>query len=114
MNQHRLPCRQRLVEPSPARVDWGGLQALIPSRRPLGDTPRRNDGRAGRADAICGPALATAGYRVVGTSRKPAASPQGVTMLICYVTDEASVQTLIAEIVEQAGRIDLVVNNAGI
>jgi NAD(P)-dependent dehydrogenase (short-subunit alcohol dehydrogenase family) len=35
-------------------------------------------------------------------------------MLICDVTDEASVQALIAEIVEQAGRIDLVVNNAGI
>lgn len=59
-------------------------------------------------------ALARAGYRVFGTSRKPVANPQGVTMLICDVTDEASVQALIAEIVKQAGRIDLVVNNAGI
>src|SRR6185436_16316607 len=47
----------------------GHLQALIPSLCPLGYTLRRNDGRAGRADAICGPALARAGYRVVGTSR---------------------------------------------
>ena len=59
-------------------------------------------------------ALAKAGYRVFGTSRKPVANPPGVTMLICDVTDGASVQALITEIVKQAGRIDLVVNNAGI
>lgn len=59
-------------------------------------------------------ALVKAGYLVFGTSRKPVANPQGVTMLVCDVTDEASVQTMIAEIVKQAGRIDLVVNNAGI
>ncbi|MCI4591299.1 oxidoreductase [Sphingobium sp. BYY-5] len=59
-------------------------------------------------------ALAKVGYRVFGTSRKPTTNPPGITMLICDVTDEASVQTLIAEIVKQAGRIDLVVNNAGI
>lgn len=59
-------------------------------------------------------ALAKSGYRVFGTSRKPASNSQGVTMLICDVTDEASVLALIAEIVKQAGRIDLVVNNAGL
>jgi NAD(P)-dependent dehydrogenase (short-subunit alcohol dehydrogenase family) len=59
-------------------------------------------------------ALVKAGYRVFGTSRKPVASSQGITMLLCDVTDEASVQALIAEVVQQAGRIDLVVNNAGI
>ncbi len=59
-------------------------------------------------------ALVKAGYRVFGTSRKPVANPQGITMLICDVTDETSVQALIAAIVQQTGRIDLVVNNAGI
>ena len=59
-------------------------------------------------------ALIKAGYRVFGTSRKPVANPQGITMLICDVTNDVSVQALIAEIVKQAGRIDLVVNNAGI
>lgn len=58
--------------------------------------------------------LAKAGYRVFGTSRRPVASSQGVTMLVCDVTDEASVRTLINEVMELAGRIDLVVNNAGI
>lgn len=59
-------------------------------------------------------ALVNAGYRVFGTSRKSVADTQGITMLICDVRDEASVQALIAEIIRQAGRIDLVVNNAGI
>ena len=59
-------------------------------------------------------ALVKAGYRVFGTSRKTVANPQGITMLICDVTDEASVKAMIAEVVNQAGRIDLVVNNAGV
>jgi NAD(P)-dependent dehydrogenase (short-subunit alcohol dehydrogenase family) len=58
--------------------------------------------------------LARAGYRAVGTSRKPVANPEDVTMLNCDVADEASVQAVIAGIVGQAGRIDLVVDNAGI
>jgi NAD(P)-dependent dehydrogenase (short-subunit alcohol dehydrogenase family) len=42
------------------------------------------------------------------------ANPPGMTMLICDVTDEASVRSVVSQIVQQAGRIDLVVNNAGI
>jgi NAD(P)-dependent dehydrogenase (short-subunit alcohol dehydrogenase family) len=59
-------------------------------------------------------ALAKAGYRVFGTSRKTIADRDGITMLVCDVTDDASVKGLVAEIVRLAGRIDLVVNNAGI
>jgi NAD(P)-dependent dehydrogenase (short-subunit alcohol dehydrogenase family) len=59
-------------------------------------------------------ALVNAGYRVFGTSRKSVANPPGVAMLICDVTDEASVHALVDEIMRQVGRIDLVVNNAGI
>lgn len=58
--------------------------------------------------------LAQAGYRVFGTSRKAVAGPSGITMLVCDVTDEASVKSLVQEVVKQAGRIDLVVNNAGV
>ena len=35
-------------------------------------------------------------------------------MLICDVTDEASVQSVVEEVLSEAGRIDLLVNNAGI
>ncbi len=59
-------------------------------------------------------ALVKAGYRVFGTSRKPVADSHGTTMLLCDVTDDGSVQALINEIIERTGRIDLVVNNAGI
>jgi short-subunit dehydrogenase len=60
-------------------------------------------------------ALKQAGYRVFGTSRKAdAKSADGVTMLVCDVTDDASVQAMVADLLKQAGRIDLLVNNAGI
>jgi short-subunit dehydrogenase len=59
--------------------------------------------------------LARAGFRVFGTSRKIASDgPKGVTMLACDVTDEASVSALVADVVSRAGKIDLLVNNAGI
>lgn len=59
--------------------------------------------------------LNQAGYRVFGTSRKAMGeSADGITMLICDVTDEASVQQTVAAVLQLAGRIDLLVNNAGI
>src|SRR6266566_3144263 len=66
----------------------------------------------GRATAK---ALQGAGYRVFGTSRRAASdSTDGVTMLTCDVTDDASVAKLVDEVLAKAGRIDLLVNNAGI
>src|SRR5688572_16880370 len=66
----------------------------------------------GRATAK---ALQNAGFRVFGTSRRAAAeSSDGVTMLACDVTDDASVAKLVDEVLAKAGRIDLLVNNAGI
>jgi short-subunit dehydrogenase len=60
-------------------------------------------------------ALRREGYRVFGTSRKPTAdAADGVTMLICDVTDDASVRSAVDEVLRRAGRIDLLVNNAGI
>ena len=65
----------------------------------------------GRATAL---ALAAAGYRVFGTSRKAGSDgPQGVTMLMADVTSDGSVETLVADVMTAAGRIDLLVNNAG-
>lgn len=60
-------------------------------------------------------ALRRDGYRVFGTSRKAMAdASDGVTMLVCDVTDDGSVQNLVDDVVSRAGRIDLLVNNAGI
>lgn len=66
----------------------------------------------GRATAK---ALQSAGFRVFGTSRRAATgNSDGITMLSCDVTDEASVTKTVEEVVVKAGRIDLLVNNAGV
>jgi short-subunit dehydrogenase len=60
-------------------------------------------------------ALQNAGFQVFGTSRRVGAEGlDGVTMLACDVTDDASVTNLVDEVLSKAGRIDLLVNNAGI
>jgi short-subunit dehydrogenase len=66
----------------------------------------------GRASAE---ALVRAGFKVFGTSRRLTGSgPGNVTMLVCDVTDDAAVSSLVATVLSQAGRIDVLVNNAGI
>ncbi len=58
--------------------------------------------------------LAKMGLRVFGTSRSAgAAVPESVTLLQLDVTDDASVQACVAEVLEQTRRIDVLVNNAG-
>ncbi|MER8441074.1 oxidoreductase [Mesorhizobium sp. M1312] len=60
-------------------------------------------------------ALQNAGFRVFGTSRRAvAARSDGVTMLTCDVTDDASVAKLVDDVLAETGRIDLLVNNAGV
>ncbi|WP_338811534.1 oxidoreductase (plasmid) [Agrobacterium leguminum] len=60
-------------------------------------------------------ALARAGFTVFGTSRRKVESgPKQVTMLTCDVIDDASVSNLVSEVLSRAGRIDLLVNNAGL
>jgi short-subunit dehydrogenase len=60
-------------------------------------------------------ALARAGFTVFGTSRRAVGNgPEQVTMLTCDVTDDASVKKLVADVLARTGRIDLLVNNAGL
>jgi NAD(P)-dependent dehydrogenase (short-subunit alcohol dehydrogenase family) len=60
-------------------------------------------------------ALQAAGYRVFGTYRRPPASRlPGVEYLACDVTNDEAVQTAIDQVLAKAGRVDLLVNNAGV
>src|SRR5215216_3751839 len=60
-------------------------------------------------------ALHAAGYRVFGTSRRaPGTRSPGVEYLACDVTSDQSVQAAVGEVLSNAGRVDLLVNNAGV
>jgi NAD(P)-dependent dehydrogenase (short-subunit alcohol dehydrogenase family) len=60
-------------------------------------------------------ALHSAGYRVFGTYRRPPATRStGIEYLACDVTSEESVQAVVGEVLSKTGRIDLLVNNAGV
>lgn len=59
--------------------------------------------------------LQNAGFRVFGTSRRASSErSDSLTMLTCDVTDDASVAKLVNDVLSNAGRIDLLVNNAGL
>jgi NAD(P)-dependent dehydrogenase (short-subunit alcohol dehydrogenase family) len=63
---------------------------------------------------VCARHLAARGWRVYGTSRKPATdAADGIEMIAMDVDDDASVQAGVAAMVERAGRIDALINNAG-
>lgn len=58
--------------------------------------------------------LAEAGYQVFGTSRKAASGSRlPFEMLTLDVSTDASVNAVVAEVMQRAGRLDLLVNNAG-
>jgi len=59
-------------------------------------------------------ALHKAGYRVFGTSRRSSTVlGDAGTLLTCDITDEASVAAMVKTVLDETGRIDLLVNNAG-
>lgn len=60
--------------------------------------------------------LAGAGYRVFGGVRRPeaAVTAPGVEYVGMDVRDDASVVAAVSQVIEKAGRIDIVINNAGV
>jgi NAD(P)-dependent dehydrogenase (short-subunit alcohol dehydrogenase family) len=59
-------------------------------------------------------ALAEEGFRVFGTSRQRRPDAAGVEMLELDVRSDDSVRSCVAEVLARAGRIDVLVNNAGV
>ncbi|MDT4813032.1 3-hydroxybutyrate dehydrogenase [compost metagenome] len=58
--------------------------------------------------------LAEGGHQVFGTSRSPKGDRGAVRMLALDVTDDASVVCAIDEVIAKAGRLDVLINNAGV
>lgn len=65
----------------------------------------------GRASALL---LHARGHRVFGTSRHPGREAMPFRMLALDVTDDAGVEAAVATVLTEAGRIDALVNNAGL
>src|SRR5262252_823117 len=72
-------------------------------------------GAAGGIGEATARALARAGYRVFGTYRKtPRSKSTDVEYLACDMTSDESVEAAVKEVLTKAGRINLLVNNAGV
>jgi short-subunit dehydrogenase len=61
-------------------------------------------------------ALAAAGFEVIGTGRNTARAtpPAGVTYLDLDVTSDESVASVVKQVIDRFGHIDVLVNNAGV
>lgn len=70
-------------------------------------------GAAGAIGRALDAALTAAGYRVVGLDL-PSACPPGNGLVPCDITDDAQVRAAIDGVLADHGRLDLLVNNAGI
>ena len=66
--------------------------------------------------AAAAAALVGAGFDVVGTTRNTAGvmESDGVTFLALDVTSDESVAALVDQVIDRFGRIDVLVNNAGV
>ncbi len=70
-------------------------------------------GSSGLGKAICGH-LAAKGHTVYGTTRKASEQPINYRLIVMDLGDDASVRHAIHEVISTSGRIDTVVNNAGL
>lgn len=58
--------------------------------------------------------LSDKGYKVYGTGRNPKEETKKYTLLRMDVREETSVKEVISQILEKEGRIDILINNAGV
>jgi 2-keto-3-deoxy-L-fuconate dehydrogenase len=70
-------------------------------------------GASGIGAAICHE-LTSRGARVAALDLDPSGVPEGILGIRADVSDDASVQSAVAQVIDTHGRLDVVVNNAGV
>jgi NAD(P)-dependent dehydrogenase (short-subunit alcohol dehydrogenase family) len=85
---------------------------MMTANRPVALVTGASSG-IGKAAAL---ALAAAGFHVVGTSRNSSrVTPgNGVTYLDLDVTNDESVSAVVKQVIDRFGRVDVLINNAGV
>ena len=71
-------------------------------------------GASGGIGAAIASQLSRSGWRVFGTMRRPDPARHGPDALALDVSSDDSVETAVAEVLSRTGRIDGIVNNAGV
>src|SRR5438309_3999853 len=89
-----------------------GKESMMTTAKPVALVTGASSG-IGKAASL---ALVDSGFEVVGTSRNTSgiAQPDGVTFLDLDVASDESVTTVVERVIERFGRLDVLVNNAGI
>jgi len=64
--------------------------------------------------AVTAKFLSGKGYRIYGTSRNPKNNPEDFEILRLDLEDVQTIQNAVRHIIDQEGRIDVLINNAGI
>jgi len=83
-------------------------------RRLQGDIIVLVTGASSGFGELTGSILAQRGYRVYGTSRKASGEKlDGVEMVRLDITSDQSVRDCVSSVIQRAGRVDVLVNNAG-
>ena len=89
----------------------GGGKVRVPAERSVVLVTGANRG-IGQSTAML---LAEHGYTVFGTAREPwGESMEGFELVALDVTSQDSVDSCVSTVLERAGRIDVLVNNAGV
>lgn len=63
--------------------------------------------------AITAEFLAGKGFKVYGTSRQPKGEPKGFDLIQLDVLDKSSIERAVNSIIQKEGRLDVLINNAG-